>query len=346
MRVEDADMIYRGSGELARVYRGTTIVWEPVHDYARDYLTLTGSYVYTVGLRYADNLTNREIYWNVVGNGWQSGWQTATLTSANTSVTIYTATDDYEVRFKGSGSTFAGACVISGGTTVYGNVMSLLYGDDFKGKTTLPGQYTNFYSLFKGSSIVDAGNLCLPITDLSEENVVTGVYESMFENCTALVVPPELPATSLGRLSYANMFKGCSSLVTPPDLPATTLGTRCYYGIFEDCDSLLTAPALPATALTTGCYQRMFYDCDGLTKAPYLPALHLADSSYFYMFFNCDSLTEIRADFLDITYSNSTSCWVCGEGFPATGTFYKNANATWDVVGTNGVPTGWTIVYV
>lgn len=26
-----------------------------------------------------------------------------------------------------------------------------------------------------------------------------------------------------------------------------------------------------------------------------------------------------------------------------TGTFIKNASATWDVTGVNGIPTGWTV---
>jgi hypothetical protein len=40
--------------------------------------------------------------------------------------------------------------------------------------------------------------------------------------------------------------------------------------------------------------------------------------------------------------SNSyTSNWV--SGVSSTGTFVKNAAATWDVTGVNGIPSGWTV---
>ena len=34
--------------------------------------------------------------------------------------------------------------------------------------------------------------------------------------------------------------------------------------------------------------------------------------------------------------------WVYGVS--ATGTFVKNSSATWDVIGTSGVPSGWTVI--
>lgn len=117
---------------------------------------------------------------------------------------------------------------------VQGNVMSLLYGDDFKGQTDLSG-YDNaiFISLFKGTQVVNAKNL-------------------------------SLPATTLGRACYNSMFAGCTSLVTAPKLPATTLTDSCYFGMFEGCTSLVTAPELPATTLADGCYKAMFRSCTSL----------------------------------------------------------------------------------
>lgn len=37
-----------------------------------------------------------------------------------------------------------------------------------------------------------------------------------------------------------------------------------------------------------------------------------------------------------------TSSWVYG--IPSTGTFVKNNNATWDVIGTDGIPGGWSTI--
>ena len=53
---------------------------------------------------------------------------------------------------------------------VKGNVMSLLYGDDFKGKTDLTGKDAVFSRLFAQASdnqLIDASDLILPATTLS-----------------------------------------------------------------------------------------------------------------------------------------------------------------------------------
>jgi hypothetical protein len=57
------------------------------------------------------------------------------------------------------------------------------------------------------------------------------------------------------------MFENCTSLVTPPALPATTLWHYCYALMFDWCYSLSKIPALPATTLAGWCYQTMFTNC-------------------------------------------------------------------------------------
>ena len=39
--------------------------------------------------------------------------------------------------------------------------------------------------------------------------------------------------------------------------------------------------------------------------------------------------------------STYTQNWV--SGVASTGTFVKNSAATWDVTGTSGIPSGWTV---
>ena len=173
-----------------------------------------------------------------------------------------------------------------------GNVMSLLYGDDFKGENTLEydGQFAYlFYDYDEESEckVVNARNLSLPATTLSED-----CYFYMFGNCTSLTTAPELPATTLATYCYGSMFKGCTSLTTAPELPAKTLASNCYGSMFRGCTSLTTALELPATTLAEGCYTYMFYDCTSLTTVPsILPATTLSKNCYFYMFYNCTSLT-------------------------------------------------------
>ena len=90
--------------------------------------------------------------------------------------------------------------------------------------------------------------------------------------CSGLVDASNLilPATTLKELCYGNiaqnngMFYNCTSLLYPPALPATTLVKDCYFGMFQGCTSLTTAPVLPATTLVTGCYGYMFWGCSSL----------------------------------------------------------------------------------
>ena len=69
-----------------------------------------------------------------------------------------------------------------GGTATYdieGNIMSLLYGDNFADRTALPdGSYT-FCSLFKKAPVISAENLILPATTLKEY-----CYRALFSWCT------------------------------------------------------------------------------------------------------------------------------------------------------------------
>ena len=172
---------------------------------------------------------------------------------------------------------------------VYGNIMSLYYGDDFIGKNDLTGKAYAFSKLFYGcSNLISAENLILPATTLAES-----CYSEMFVRCSLLVKAPELPATTLASYCYAWMFSQCSSLVKAPELPATTLASYCCKQMFAFCSSLSKAPELPATTLAEYCYDNMFYYCRSLTTAPeILPAKTLAEYCYSSMFKNCESLLK------------------------------------------------------
>lgn len=93
----------------------------------------------------------------------------------------------------------------SGKFECHGNIMSLLYGDDLEGKTTIPS---------------------------------VGCFYGLFFGCTSLTTAPELPATTLADYCYQNMFTRCTSLTTAPEQPATTLPDCCYQYMFEGCTIL------------------------------------------------------------------------------------------------------------
>ena len=177
----------------------------------------------------------------------------------------------------------------------------------------------------------------LPATTLTE-----GCYSMMFYHCIGLNTAPSLPATTLANNCYQHMFRECSSLSVAPSLPATALADGCYQYMFEQCKALSVAPSLPATTLANNCYRGMFYTCIELADAPVLPATTLAQECYYQMFTNCKSLNYIKMLATDVSANGCLYNWV-GNIAP-TGTFVKNASATWDVTGNSGVPSGWTVL--
>lgn len=168
-------------------------------------------------------------------------------------------------------------------------------------------------------------------------------FANTFMGCTALVTPPDFSeVTSMsGSYNFASMFSGCTSLVTAPTIEVTGLQAYCYQSMYYGCTKLKNPPTLPATTLKTNCYQSMFYGCTSLETAPDLPATTLASNCYREMFRNCSKLTFIKAMFTTTPSTSYTSSWV--DGVSPTGIFVKNSEASWDVVGTYGVPTGWLI---
>lgn len=133
-------------------------------------------------------------------------------------------------------TSFGGVGYFSASTASFdieGNIMSLLYGDNFVGQVDLSGRNYAFRNLFQNTKCVNADNFILPATTLAP-------------NC------------------YECMFKGCTYLTTAPQLLATTLSDACYNAMFRDCTSLSTAPSLLSTTLVGGCYWVMFSGCSNL----------------------------------------------------------------------------------
>ena len=163
----------------------------------------------------------------------------------------------------------------------------------------------------------------------------------MFMNCTSLLEAPELPATSVGSNAYEFMFYGCTSLKQAPELPAVSLSSECYRGMFSGCTSLVKAmDILPATPITNKqAYANMFEGCTSLEVAPVLPAKEIYSDCYVNMFYGCKKLNYVKALFT--SYISCCKNWLYGVS--ASGTFVKNAAATWDLVGASGVPEGWTV---
>ena len=271
--------------------------------------------------------TTSKLYYKIDDEEWKEYNNSGTITLNTSSKIMFkeklTSERPYATRLK---------CSI-GHINVYGNIMSLVYGDDFIGKTTMSG--FRLESVFYGSNIIDAGNLILPATTLTHWG-----YSDMFKNCTSLTTAPVLPATTLHYNCYEGMFEGCTSLTQAPELPATKLSEHCYNWMFRDCTSLVNAPELPATKLDRYCYYEMFEGCTSLTTAPVLPATTLAESCYEEMFSGCTSLNNINCQLTKLDYT-ATKGWVTGVQ-TNSGTFtYNCLNEGWET-GVNGIPENWT----
>ena len=245
---------------------------------------------------------------------------------------------------------------------VEGNIMSLIYGDDFKNKTSFPsGSNANFFLFFTNCDVESAENLILPATTLTEScyngmfagctslvstpalpatTLASQCYYDMFDGCTGITTAPALPADTLVERCYSQMFSGCTSLVSTPALPATTLAVNCYTNMFRGCTSLVSAPALPATTLVHSCYSQMFYGCTNLVAVPELPATTLVQQCYYYMFYACSSLKYIKCLATDISATYCTNNWV--QGVSSTGTFIKAASMTGWPRNNSGIPPYWT----
>ena len=352
--------IYLGSTPVKEVYMGSTHIWPTEADeYANEYFTIESLVDNNqIGIVDSDR-PSIEISTD------KQTWTTVTPNAAPTYFIELNAGEKVYIKgsnnayYNGSWST-KGYFTSTGQFNVSGNIMSLLYEDDFKNKTTITGQYVFGY-LFYNTNIKSAEHLVLPSTKLTYN-----CYEGMFYGCTNLITAPELPATTLESDCYAYMFYGCTLLTTAPELPATTLVYECYKYMFYNCIFLTTAPDLPATALAYMCCDYMFYGCQSLTKAPKLPATTLSDWCYESMFEGCTSLTtapELPATTLsdgcynnmfrecsslnyikmlatDVSASSCLDWWVYGVA--SSGTFVKDASTTLPT-GISGIPDGWTV---
>lgn len=118
-----------------------------------------------------------------------------------------------KILFKGNGGTYNHSSktylyiMPEKNFTVYGNIMSLIYGDDFYGKNFDTNKLHSFGYLFAGiSTILDAHNLILPT------NTVKRCYMHMFEGCYTITTAPELLSTNTAQQAYESMFNSCSKL--------------------------------------------------------------------------------------------------------------------------------------
>lgn len=235
----------RGNVPISRIYaRGNKLVWSKTQSYEDMYLTIEctsgGDFKFDgTWMSPSYNSYDITLYYSKNGGQWTE--------IHSTSPTTLSAVTGDKFRFKGinnaispmvetkqTANTFR---FLTGDFKAYGNVMSVLFGDNFRNATLTTGinDYA-FKDLFNqtnnnNNTLTNVENIILP-------GVLTPhCFRAMFQN-TAISSAPELPATTLAEACYRYMFGNCGSLISAPELPATTLVDYCYYGMFFYCTNL------------------------------------------------------------------------------------------------------------
>lgn len=210
----------------------------------------------------------------------------------------------------------------SGQFKVYGNAMSLIYGDNFINNSEFPENSSfNLCGLFYDiKTLIDASNLILP-------------------------------ALTLRTSSYNGMFRGTTNLAHgPATLPATISATDCYSSMFEGCINLEEAPNIELTTAAQNCCKRMFcmsrttkLITPKLTKGPVLKISTLLNTCFNEMFKGNGNLVEVTC-LATAGMSGNCGDWLLN--CSSTGTFYKANGASWGS-GNGAIPSGWTTqIYV
>ena len=110
--------------------------------------------------------------------------------------------------------------------TVQGNIMSLVYGDNFSGQTTLDKRFYGLFGSCKG--LVDASNLVLPAT----EATVTSAYTRMFQY-SDITGGPFVALQSIPDRGCDRMYYNCKNINTVYLPYVETIGNDGIYRILN-----------------------------------------------------------------------------------------------------------------
>lgn len=319
-----AEKIMLGSIEAGAMYIGDTLLW-PIgggqHNYANDYFTIESlQNSNTISLVKVKSCSvSPTIYYSTNdGQSWSS------VTASSTTTNIATINTGDKLLLKSTNNNLATAWdtynKLNGSKQfkVYGNIMSLLNGDNFINNSQFAsGSTHNLCGLFYGvTTLTDASDLILPATTLAAY-----CYNGMFRGNTNLVNGPKLlPALDVPADAYSSMFEGCVKLVEGPEISATTVsGNTAINRMF--------------------CMNRNSKVTAAMTKSPIIRITNPQDYTNVYQQLFCGNgnLTEVTilAQGTNLSFTN----WL---SYTSSGGVIKKLSATTLTSGNNGVPSGWT----
>ena len=306
--------------EHAQGVNGIPIGWESVTNFANMYFTIESLQDSNAIKMQRAKTANNPILSYSLDDG--ETWNTVTVNSTVTFATINTGD---KIIFKGTNTKFASAWdtynyfSATKQFKVYGNIMSIINGDDFKENSEFDSSSTHhFAGLLRTTYLVDASNLILPAL-----TIYTSSYNGMFRGATALQHGPQMLATTpTGTECCSSMFEGCINLEEPIEINFTTLSQQCCFRMFcMNRTAKITTPKM--------------------TKSPILKCNTAATDCYKEMFEGNGNLNEITC--LLTSSTGGTTDWVKYAGAD-TGTFYKHPSKNdWPNNNASGIPTGWTV---
>ena len=273
--------------------------------------------------------TETSIDYNLNGAGWTD------MNDAGNSISV-NAGDN--VKFRGNNYTVGNSSVLGyglfGGTAkfnAYGNIMSLLDGDNYAGMedfTDAQNTPYSFASLFENcTGLVSIENLVLPATALTES-----CYDQMFRGCTSLnTIMDRLPATSVQSQSYRHMFSGCTSLSAVDRdifiaLSGGTLPARAASSMFAST-SLVVAPILYAQSIGNDTYGAMFRNTNTLVVGPIVCCEYM--TSAWTNFLTSTQLRAVAYYATGATARTVSTPAIAPTGGPTPKYFYRYPGATW-----------------
>lgn len=246
--INNIEAILIGDTPAVKAYLGDTVIWEAPNDneyatrsYRHQYFTteaLANNCVFTLSI--AKNVdpnivtgfyySHDRITWtpilNVAGET-----QSVSLPAINTGEKYYWKGVNYALSQNGQykeDTTLKNVHISSSQNfKVYGNMFSMLWGDDFIGKNYFPNDTTDYiYAGFfwNSTKLIDAQNLYFPgqhtkgfnannASDNPTSDEVINSFNDLFNGCSNLEYGPIIEMlTIVGNSSIKRMFRGCSKL--------------------------------------------------------------------------------------------------------------------------------------
>ena len=211
MTNSDITAAYYGVSPVSKIYMGSELVWPTTPVYSAMPLTFEILSAGTIVWKSTVTGLTKTIEYSLNGGEWTTMIGDTAGTTVNVAagdiVSFKGTNEGYSqvetfgtqrrVRFYGSTCTFK----------LYGNILSLCYGDDFELYTAArnTGGY-NYTGMFEGTKVTDTSNLILP------KSLYQSDLKYLFVNCTLLTTGPSIEAAASTARCMGAMFSGCLNL--------------------------------------------------------------------------------------------------------------------------------------